>query len=171
MDRNLLAIVVIRLFSLALGFYALVNISLSIPNLASINWSAATPYYLGIMSFILILALVIWKFPVLALKIISGSKEKQLQNYDAISLEKLGYTILGLYLAFYVISDITYWSYVLLASFNAREVHVELSTDQIGRIIATVVELVFVVVLLFGQKGLSELLYKIRHGCLSENKS
>ena len=89
--------------------------------------------------------------------------ETELSSASDNKIQVIGFSILGLFLLFNVVSDITYWSVIWLVSQGSASVP-ELSLDQIAQMVATAIELVFVLFLIFGARGISRFLHKWRYG-------
>jgi len=157
----------VRLFAVVLAIYALRNgISLA-PYFHEQGWEGPSYLYAGFMVVLLCLSIVLWKFPLTISRGIVTFREPGERGADSASAEEIqviGFTILGLYFLFYVLSDIIYWGFIWFVSQRNLEYPVEITLEQKGAIASTAIELIFVIVLLFGAKGIVGILHKFRYG-------
>lgn len=102
-------------------------------------------------------------FPgMIANKLINGSQSEVIAEHDIEPIQSIAFGVLGLYLLFRVISDLTYnFSYLYLNQ-KAYGLSNISDIDTYARIIATAFELLFALYLLFGAKGLSKMINKFR---------
>ena len=157
----------VRLFSIVVAIYALSNLVTIGPYFYQQDWHITTYAYVSLMVLLVLIAIYLWKFPLtVTRKLIPFEKhidtESQQVSYEQIQL--VAFTVLGLYLLFNVVSDIIYWSTILFISFRDSNIPVEISIDQKGQMVATVIELIFVLFLLLGSKGIIKLLHRLRYG-------
>lgn len=157
----------VRLFSIALAIYALRNGITLVPYFQEQDWQLASYSYLALMACLLLIALYLWFFPLTIAKRLVSFKEPgqaDVGSATAEEVEVIGFTILGLYLLFNVLSDLVYWGSIWFISSRNRDIPIELSLDQVSLMVATGVELIFVLFLLLGSKGISRLLRRFRYG-------
>jgi len=101
-------------------------------------------------------------FPVtITNKIIKGEKGKKTPTMDILALERVAFSVLGLYLMFRVVSDLVYHGTSIylaggLATYNTGYQH------PLALLITTIVEFFFALYLLLGSSGLIRLLDKFR---------
>lgn len=157
----------VRLFSIVLVLYALRNAISFFPYYYEQGWQAEAYAYLALMIFFLFLALFLWHFPLtIAKRFVSfkDSGENCVTSATAEQLQIVGFTTLGIYLLFHVLSDVVYWLSILVISNRNKSIPSEISTDQLSNMIATGIELIFVLFLLLGANGITQLLHKLRYG-------
>jgi len=157
----------VRLFSIALAIYVLRNGIALVPYFQAEHTQLLSYAYLFLMICLLLTALYLWYFPLTIAKRLVSFKEPgqaDVASATADEVQVIGYTILGLYLLFDVLSDIAYWGFIWLVSSRNQDIPIELSLEQRSSVVATGVELVFVLFLLLGAKGISQLIRRFRYG-------
>jgi len=157
----------VRLFAIVVAIYAIRNgISLT-PYFHEQGWEGPSYLYAGIMVTLLLIAIGLWKFPLTIARGLVAFREPgevDAASASADEIQVAGFTILGLYLFFYVLSDIVYWGFILFISQRNPEFPIEISLEHKGSIASTAIELIFVIFLVFGAKRITKLLRKIRYG-------
>ena len=102
----------VRLFALVIAIYALRNgVSLA-PYFYDQGWQGESYIYAGIMASLIILAITLWKFPLIVARGLvnfRGTGETNAASASAEQIQVIGFTILGLYLLFGVLSDVVNW--------------------------------------------------------------
>lgn len=157
----------VRLFAIVLALYALRNVLSLVPYFYGQEWEGVAYFYATGMVVLFIVAVLLWKFPFTVGRGLVAFKEQgevEVESATASQLEVAGFKILGLYLAFSVLSDVSYWAVIWFVSQRNPEVPVELSLEQIAGMVATAIEFIFVLFLLFGPKRMGELLRRFRYG-------
>jgi len=108
-----------------------------------------------------------WYFPLtVATKLVNfrGAGGTEVSKASAEQIQLIGFTVLGLYLMFYVVSDIVYWISILIISGRDSIIPIEISADQKALMVATIIEFIFASYLLLGSKGIARLIRKFRYG-------
>ena len=157
----------VRLFAIVLGLYALRSSVSFVPYFQAKGLESASYYYAAGIAILFLAALFLWKFPFTVSRGLLSFKETgvvEVKSATAKQLEVAGYTILGLYLAFSVISDLSYWAVIWLASQRNPDVPMELSLEQVAGMVSTGIEFIFVLFLLLGTKRMRDLLHRFRYG-------
>lgn len=157
----------VRLFSITLALYALRNAISFFPYFYDQAWRTEAYAYLALMVFFLFLALFLWHFPLTIAKRLITFKDSGEDCVDSVTADQLqivGFTTLGIYLLFNVLSDVVYWLSILFISNRNKSVTTELSPDQLSNMVSTGIELIFVLFLLLGTTGITHLLRKLRYG-------
>jgi len=157
----------VRLFAIVLGLYALRNGVSFVSYFNEQELAGASYYYAAGMVILFLAAGFLWKFPLTVSRGLVAFKEPgavEVKSATASQLEVAGFTILGLYLAFSVLSDFSYWAVILLVSQRNPDVPIELSLEQVAGMVATGIEFIFVLLLLLGTKRMRELLHQYRYG-------
>ncbi len=169
MRINQLVAIAIRILSIVLGLYAIRNSFSLVPAYYEQGFETVSYYYAGVMVTFIIAAVFLWKFPLTIANYIipHESEEPYSISINAQQFQVAGFAILGLYFLFYVISDLVYWGVMLFISARETDTTVSFTPDQKGGMVATVFEFIFVLFLLFGGKGISRLLNRIRYGASS----
>jgi hypothetical protein len=159
--------VAVRLFAIALGIYLLNMLKGYAALVAGKQFDFATLTYLVTMLCLGILAILLWKFPVVVAKGISGFSlqgEKEITTLKYEELLQIGLIVLGMYLLFNVISDLSYWLIVgLLIARDHQSGYVLLAGDK-ASIVVTFIELAFVMVVLLGNNKLAKIFRRLRYG-------
>lgn len=156
----------VRLFSIAVAIYALRNGISLVPYFQEQGWDNASYAYLALMVGLLLLSLYLWYFPLTVsgrLMTFKGDGIKEVTSASAKEIQAVGFTILGMYLLFNVISDIVYWLTIWFIGNRNSNIDITPTADQISSIIATGVELVFAVALLLGASGITRVINKLRY--------
>lgn len=157
----------VRLFAIVLGLYALRNGVSFVSYFQAQELESASYYYAAGMVILFLAAVFLWKFPFTVSRGLVSFKELgavEVKSATASQLEVAGFTILGLYLAFSVLSDLSYWAIVWLFSQRNPDVPIELSLEQVAGMVSTGVEFIFVLFLLLGVKRMRALLHRFRYG-------
>lgn len=156
----------VRLFAILVGLYAVQA------GLVSISWfidqgqEAVSFLFAGGMIFTIVVAVVLWRFPMTVTRGLVKFRdpgESEISSASVEQLQHVGFSILGLYLLFHVVSDLVSWAVVWFVS-QRNHTLTELTLEQVANMIATGVELVFVLFLLLGTRRISELLRRLRYG-------
>lgn len=157
----------VRLFAIAVAIYTLrTGISL-VPYFYDQEWVGASYSYAGLMLTLFLISVGLWMFPLtIARRLVAFREpgEVDVKSASVDQIQTIAFSVLGLYLLYYVLSDIVYWGFILFISLRDNVIPIELSINQIGLILATVVELIFVLFLLLGARGIVMLLRKFRYG-------
>ena len=157
----------VRLFSIVLAIYALRNGVSLVPYFQEQGWNAALYSYLALMVGLLLVSIYLWYFPLTVssrLVAFRGEGATDAGSASSSEIQTVGFTVLGMYLLFNVVSDIIYWLTILFIGNRNNNVDFSLSADQISGMVATCVELVFSVALLLGASGITKTINKIRYG-------
>jgi len=157
----------VRLFAIVLALYAIRNGISLVPQFQKQGWEEATPFYIALMTSLIFLSVILWKFPLTVARGLVNFRESSQTNDNLInkkSIEAAAYTVLGLYLLFGVLSDAVYWATMLLLSNRNPQLMFEFSIDQKATIFTTVIEFIFVLFLIFGSRRLVELFNKLKYG-------
>jgi hypothetical protein len=120
---------------------------------------------LAIVLFPILAAILLWFFPLtVAGKLIPDTKPEELPiALSGTEIETVAFSILGLWILATAIPDIFHWAtfgYLVKASGVGRA---QLTPENIGNIVGTVVELVIGFWLLFGSKGIAGLIRRYRY--------
>ena len=157
----------VRFFALVVAIYAIRNgISLS-PFFYNQGWQKESFIYAAIMVFLIFLSVCLWKFPLTIAKGLINFQEKEpstnISPVNAEQLQVIAFTVLGLYFLFFVLSDIIHWLVIWFISQRNIGTQIEISLEQKAQMFSTVFELIFVLFLLFGAKGISRLIKKLKY--------
>lgn len=154
----------VRLFSIAVAIYALRNGISLVPFFNEQGWEIASYAYLTLMAGLLLLSLYLWYFPLTVagrLVTFKGDGITEAGSASAKEIQVVGFTILGMYLLFNVISDVVYWLIIWFIGNRNSNIDVTPTADQVSSMFATGVELVFAVTLLLGAAGISRVINKL----------
>lgn len=165
--------VAVRLFALSLGIYVLTQLPGMVIYFEQ-NASGNGVVLLSVVGFLMLaLAGALWKHPlVVARSLLPTSAGPAAQEtWTGEKVLSTGFILLGVYFAFGVVSDATYWLFVGLVSGNGYATESEFRPDELAAIYATAIEFVFVVGLVFGARGLANLIMRIRYAGHSASNS
>ena len=156
----------VRLFAIAIAIYAIRDGLSYLVMFLGQEQQGVSFLFGGVIAVLLLLAIYLWLFPLTVARGLVKFREPgeaEITSASAHQIQVVGFTILGIYLLFYVVSDVFYWFVIWFVSQREHAVP-ELSLDQIASMISTFVELVFVLFLLLGASGISRALSKWRYG-------
>lgn len=166
MKKEEILAVVVRLFAIVLAIYAIGRL----PSLAVYLHQnrAEDPGYLVLLAvsgLLVFVAAFLWKFPfIIARRLLSGARsEVSLESWTAEDALETGFILLGIYFAFGVLSDLLYWLFVWLLADNLDGQELALGAAQWANIFATFIELGIVMGLIFGAKGLVNIIRALRY--------
>lgn len=156
----------VRLFAIFLGFYTLRYASSFLPYVSAPPPNNISLLFAGAVVLPPILAAVLmWYFPLaLANKLIPDIKTKDAPvPLDAGGIEVVAFSIMGLWVLTSAIPDIFHWATYVYQVRNKHFGYFELTPENVGNIVSTVVELVIGVWLLFGSRGILGLIRRARY--------
>jgi hypothetical protein len=131
------------------------------------EWEGASYSYAGLMLTLLLLSVGLWMFPLTIARGLVAFRDPgdvEVKSANADQIQTIAFSVLGLYLLYHVLSDIVYWGFILFISLRNNAIPIEISIEQIGLMLATAVELIFVLFLLLGARRIVTLLRKFRYG-------
>lgn len=156
----------LRLFAIFLFIQALRQAAALIPYLAD-SATARVSLSLVVVSTLVPVAIAVflWLLPLtIATKLIPGVNAKEPRStLTATEIASVAFPVLGLWVLTSAVPDTFYWAmfiYIVKSSDVGRP---ELSPENIGNIVATVVELLIGFWLLLGSKGVFGLLKRLRY--------
>lgn len=180
MNRNEVTATAVRILALVIFLYGLKELLpaiftyldkvSTIKNTHSLRFYAGISAVAGISIGTLLIAPLLWFFPYTAASVILPKEKVKSQEYkwNNESVVSCGLIILGIYFLYYVIVDVVYWVYIMNYPITTTYGSVTeytpktLSANDRALIVATVVELLLSVFLIFGSNGISRLIIKIR---------
>jgi len=157
----------VRIFAIALIIQALKTAVNLIVFLKTSDSSFTSVAYFGTVVSLVLLAVILWKFPVLIARKIANFPtldEAEISSVDSEKFLQTGLTILGIYFLYYVITDLFYWGYFLIASSRDPANPIELTLEHKSLIFSTFVELVIALFLIFGTKRVIQIINHLRYG-------
>ncbi|ODB94159.1 hypothetical protein A3194_05775 [Candidatus Thiodiazotropha endoloripes] len=173
MNKEEIVAVVVRLFAIALGIYGLNNLPGMVMYFDQDGMREAAYIYAGLSALIVIVAILLWKFPLTVAKILlpKTGDDAKVVSWSYEEVLTCGFIIMGFYFLYYVISDSIYWFYMWKSSVNVFvSVRSELNIDQLARIYATVAKFVVSLVLIVGSRGLASMVLMLRYAALNSSK-
>ncbi len=160
----------VRLFAIVVAIYAIRNgVSMS-SFFYNQGWSGESYIYAGVMASLIVISIGLWKFPLTVARGLVKFREDKEADETSINAEQIqvvGFTILGLYLLFGVISDLVYWGVIWFVAQRNTDIPIEINLDQKALMVSTFFELVFVLFLLLGASMISKILQRARYGVKS----
>lgn len=162
MSKIQIIALIIRLFAIFLFVSIIRN---DVPRLfLLLNQPEAGSLYIAypILFIILTTVAVLWFFPLsIAKKLLPNEDTSSKIYWENDSLLSIGFVLMGIFLIYKVISDLTYWFFIMLYSIgNGPQIELR-ATDKIS-IYVTIVELILSLFLIFGSRGISNLIMKFR---------
>lgn len=157
MPKEQIVGIAVRLFAVFLALYTLRYASSMLPYAAAPPPNSISFWFIGTLALFPILAAVLlWFFPLtVATRLIPDIKAKETStSLGAGDVEVVAFSVMGLWVLTTAIPDIFYWVTFVYRVESAGVGSPELSPENIGNIVATVVEFVIGFWLLFGSKGL-----------------
>ena len=156
MDNKQVIAVGVRVLAIALLMYIIRYIPTVVAGFESGSPDWINYYSLGFVVSILFISAILWLFPqTITKKIIPKDIKVDEVKIHKDSMLSLGLIMLGMYFLFYTIGDLIFWGYVLIGSGL-------LSPDQKVNILVSFIELGICLVLIFGSRGLSNIILKLR---------
>jgi len=168
MSPHQLVALAVRLFAIWLFLY-------TIRQLIPLTYVFRTPdFELPQMMFVVFCVVLLgisvsmWVFPfTISNRIATFSPSSECaQSWTTNEVYGIGFVLLGFFLLFFGVSDAVYWIFYLIWIEDMVEGGPGLTLEQKGSITATVVELVFALVLILGSKGLAKMIHKMRYAGL-----
>ncbi len=165
MDKKVFLAVGVRLFAIALAIYSLKSMPGMYIYFDNENHQSAALMFAGLFVFLMLLAIILWKFPLtVASNIIpKAGNIEETANWSEKQVLVVGLILIGVYFFYYAISDAIYWLYIWNYSQSFTGMEIELNTDQKAKIFTTVVEFIFSLSLIFGSKGISNAIWYLRY--------
>lgn len=174
-DYRSIVRLILKLTGIALMVYGVVHLASSAPFFLSFISNSETPYQSTMMLIppliIIIFGLILWLFPAPVTNTLlqKGTAEDDANQTWPAKLERIGISLLGLWLLYRAISDLVYHLMVYRAQHNSPLFPSGYSEFP-AYMTATLVELVFALFLIFGARGISRLLHQLRYGGLGIEK-
>ena len=165
MDMKLFVAIGVRLFAIALAIYSLKSMPGMYIYFDNENYQSAAFMFAGLLVFLMLLAIFLWKFPLtVASNIIPNieNEEKKI-SWNEKELLTVGLILMGIFFFYNVISDAIYWLYIWNYSQSYTGMEIELNTEQKASIIATGVEFIVSIMLILGAKGVSSTIWHLRY--------
>ena len=160
-------VLVVRLFAIAIAIQALKTMVNLVVFLKTSDSSFTSTAYIGTVVSLILLSIVLWKFPILIARKIANFPpvdENEVNSIDSEKLLQTGLIILGVYFLYYVISDLIYWSYFWITSMRDPDIAIELTLEHKSSIATTFIELAVALVLIFGTKMIVKIIQRLRYG-------
>jgi hypothetical protein len=167
MELKKVIAIFLKFFAICLFLYTLNDAANWIPLLADPAYVPAVYFQLASILIVFLLSLFLWFFPLtVASKLLPKTKEtkNEVTSISYSDLQTILFTTLGLYLLFNVLSDLVYWgSFLSIYGKSSFDQPLITPYDK-AAIFTTVIELILVLLLLFGQSGLKKAFEKLRYG-------
>lgn len=166
MSREDVVAVAVRLFSIFLVLGALRQLPGTIA-LFSLDMDR------GLVALTLLLLLLgalvgvlLWFFPLsVARRLLPVMREpRSEQSMDARVALTVGLTLIGVWVLAYALVDVAYWLTLFVRTRHPGAVYFEWSHEQVANVVATLVELLVAIWLIFGASGIRRLVHRYRHG-------
>ena len=117
-----------------------------------------------IASVCVIICVLLWKFPLTIAKSIYPKHEDNPVPWSNDDIYQAGIILLGIYFAYGVISDLTYWGLFLRSIYVKHNSFSLVTPDQWASLATTIVELILCIVLILGASGIRNMIFKVRYG-------
>jgi len=117
-----------------------------------------------IISLFVLGTLILIKFPLtIAGKLMPKCDAKeQIISFDKDDVQYVGFTLIGLFLLVRALPDVFYWASFTYQTSVVTDPPISLTAKDISNIISTAFEIIIGLIVLFGAKGLQNIIYKIR---------
>lgn len=173
MSREDFVAVAVRLFVVWLVLSMIQQAVHAAPFFVEQGWQSENIAYGLFLLLGLLVGIFLWIFPLTAARKLlpAMSEPRSEQVIGAPVALSLGLSLLGLWLLANALIDGGYWLTVLLLFHRDDTGMLSLGHDQIAGMVATVLELVVGVWLVFGNAGLSRLVFRFRYGETPEEAS
>ena len=161
----------VRLFAIALFIHVIRTVVQMVVFAQDNGFEFAFIAYSGSAITVLIIAILLWKFPLTVSRRISNFPEvnKECANdINTFNLVQTGSIVLGLYFLYQVISDIFYWAYYAMALSRDPEKYLDFTLESEAAIFSTAVEFIAALYLILGSRKLTEIALRIRYGNQSD---
>ena len=166
MTKTEVIAIVLRLFAIVIAFHFLWKLPGGVYSLTEQAGQLGTYTGLGYIFSLLAIACLLWFFPFTIAKKILPTVESDLAitSIEKNTLIEVGIILIGLFYLFYALSDIFYWLFFILASIRMENTYGDmlLTADQWSGIIVTLIEITMALFLIFGAKGVKNLIYSFR---------
>lgn len=166
MNKTEAVAVILRFLAILFAFTFLARLPGSLTALNEQAGQINTYIALVYMLVFLIIACVLWFFPLTIASVILPTDDNNLSklNIDNNSFLEIGIILIGVYYLFYAASDAFYWLFlVLVANHLAQDqANFPLSADQWAGIVVTIFEFFFALYLVFKTKGIANLILRLR---------
>jgi hypothetical protein len=118
----------------------------------------------GLPLFFILATIAIIKFPLtIAGKLIpKGEKQEQVITFDKDDIQYIGFTIIGMFMIVRALPDMFYWVIFLYKATITINPPMIVNSSDIISTIATVIEIIIGLIVLFGAEGLQNMIYKIK---------
>ena len=164
--RQMLALI-IRFFAIIVFIYGVNYATGAMSMMANLGSEAGQTYYLAAPACIILISILLWFFPFTVASKIASSNEASKEKIGSISytdLRSVLFTTLALYLLFNVVSDAIYWGGFFIMYEPIPTLQEGIPVDYKAAMLTTLCELIILLPLLFGRKGFSKIVYKLRYG-------
>jgi hypothetical protein len=167
MNTSYYLAIAVRLFSIGLFLYSLQQSSLIVEVLleGSINGAAISIFFILATSVIpMIIAILLWLFPLLVSKaIIKSEFDKRVELISIHKLLTVFVLVIGLYCFYYAITDSVYWATLWKMSTNSHysEIPIGLSIESKANMVATGIQLLLSIMLVVKARTISSFLLRI----------
>ena len=166
MNKTEVLAIILRFLAIAFAFTFLSYVASSLTALQNQAGQVSTYIALVYIAVILLIACLLWFFPLTIASAILPSKDDKvtITNIDGSSILEIGIIIIGVYYLYYAVSDAFYWLFWVLvtARMSQGQGTMSLTPDQWVNIIITVIEFALALYLILGAKGIKTLIYRLR---------
>lgn len=166
MRKEEIVAVIIRLFGIALGLYAISRL----PSWAMYlheNQSEDPSYLIlfGVSGLLVFVAVALWKFSMFFARQLVSKEQGEMLNVAWATTDVLetGFILLGVYFAYDALSDLFYWIFVWMLADNYLGQDLTLEAEQWANIYTTIIEMMIVIGLIFGARGLANFIRMLRY--------
>ena len=163
MSKTEVIAVIIKLFSIFLFIKTMRYLPQMIPLIQN-EWDIRVYLYVTILVIMFLASILLWNYPqIITKKILTGEEEVEKVKWENDSILSIGFIILGVYFFYYALIDIMQWFIVFLGSLKVQgSMAVPLKSEEWTAIFLTFVEIFISLYLIFGSRGVSNLIIKFR---------
>ena len=166
MSREDFVAIASRLFAIYLLFGVIRQIPGSLLPFAQDGGASWIALHVAVLVLGVIVCALLWFFPLtVARKLLPVMREpRSEQALDSSVAMALGLTLIGVWVMAYGLVDGVYWLTLLVRTQQIDSTYFEWSHEQIAGMVATAVEILIAVWLIFGNAGIKRLIYRYRYG-------
>ena len=170
MSREDFVAVASRLFAIYLFLLFIRQVPVSVQLFGQSDETSWVALHAAVIGLGLIACVFLWFFPLtVARKLLPVMREARSEKaLDASVAMSVGLTLIGVWVMAYALVDGVYWLTLLVRMQRANATSFDWSPDQIAGMIATPVEILIALWLIFGSAGIKRLIYRYRYGASSD---
>ncbi len=166
MSREDFVAIAARLFAVFLLLTVLKQVPVTLQFISQDSSDAWVAPYTFVLIAGLVLCAILWFFPLtVARKLLPVMREaRSEQSLDASIAMSVGLTLIGVWVLAYGLVDAVYWVTMFLRLGLSEVSYSQWPHDHVAGLLATVVEVLIAIYLIFGSSGIRRLIQRYRYG-------